>query len=397
MLAIKIWNYLKGYVIIRIKGLTLERLLNLALSKDIYLWNVNRINSTTIEATVSLEGLDALEEIVNKSGCKVELIKRVGLPYILDRLKHRKMFAFGLVIFASLMIFLSSLLWQIEIIGAEQIPKDQIIELLKENQIKAGRLKYQIDTNEVEGILLKNYDYLSFLDVQIRGVKLTVELKELDIDPERVDTSYPCNIIAKKKGVITRIVAKNGKAVVEKGKIVEENELLISGVMDSETSGNTYLVHAEGEVLAQTRYSHIVEVPIVKLDKVETGRVYKQHGIKINEKGIRFLSGEIPYENYIEEIEEKDIMNLKRLNIDLPFKIVNYIYREVDVKEIKQDIEFLKNSTKIEATKEINKQLSDSTEIISRNAIYTIDENVLRTKVTIETIEDIGKKQIISN
>ena len=45
MLAIKIWNYLKGYVIIRIKGLTLERLLNLALSKDIYLWNVNRINS----------------------------------------------------------------------------------------------------------------------------------------------------------------------------------------------------------------------------------------------------------------------------------------------------------------------------------------------------------------
>ena len=397
MLAIKIWNYLKGYVIIRIKGLTLERLLNLALSKDIYLWNVNRINTTTIEATVSLEGLDALEEIINKSGCRVEISQRVGLPYILDRLKHRKMFVFGIAVFISLILVLSNIVWQIEITGAEQTPTEEIIQLLKENEIKVGRFKSQIDIDEVEGIILKEYDYLSFLDIQISGVKMVIDLKELDIEPERVDTSYPCNIIARKKGVIVRIIAKNGEAVVERGQIVEENELLISGVMDSETSEDTYLVHSEGEVRAQVRYSHIIEVPIVKLDKVETGRVYKQRGLSINEKGIRFLSGEIPYENYVEEVVEKDIINLNWLDIDLPFKIVNYIYREVDVQEIKQDIDFLKNSTQLEATKEINKELSDTSEIISRNAIYTIDGNVLRTKVTIETIEDIGKKQIIQN
>ena len=397
MLAIKIWNYLKGYVIIRIKGLTLERLLNLALSKDIYLWDVNRINSTTIEATVSLEGLDALEEIITKSGCRVELVKKVGLPYILDRLKYRKMFVFGITVFICLMITLSNIIWEIEIIGAEQTPSKEIIELLKDNQIKVGKFKKQIDTSEVEGIILKNYDYLSFLDIQISGVKMTIDLKEVDIDPERVDTSYPCNIIARKKGLIVKIIAKNGKAIVEKGRIVEENEILISGLMDSETSDETYLVHAEGEVLAQTRYSHIVEVPIVKLDKVETGRVYKQKAISINEKGIRFLSGKIPYDNYEEEIIEKDIINLKWPNIDLPFKIVEYIYREVEVEEIKQDIDFLKTSTKLEATREINKELSDTSEIVSRNAIYTIDGNILRTKVSIETIENIGKVQIISN
>ena len=397
MLAIKIWNYLKGYVIIRIKGLTLERLLNLALSKDIYLWNVNRINATTIESTVSLEGLDALEEIITKSGCRVELVKKVGLPYVLDRLKYRKMFVFGITVFICLMITLSNIIWEIEIIGAEQTPSKEIIELLKDNQIKVGRFKKQIDTSEVEGIILKNYDYLSFLDIQISGVKMTIDLKEVDIDPERVDTSYPCNIIARKKGVIVKIIAKNGKAIVEKGRIVEENEILISGVMDSETSDDTYLVHAEGEVLAQTRYSHIVEVPIVKLDKVETGRVYKQKGVSFNEKGIRFLSGKIPYDNYEEEIIEKDIINPKWPNIDLPFKIVEYIYREVEIEEIKQDIDFLKTSTKLEATKEINKELSDTSEIVSRNAIYTIDGNILRTKVSIETIENIGKVQIISN
>ena len=393
MLAIKIWNYLKGYVIIRIKGLTLERLLNLALSKDIYLWNVNRINSTTIEATVSLVGMDALEEIINKSGCRVEIVKRVGFPFILSKLKYRKAFVVGLVVFMCLIIFLSRVLWDIEIIGTEQIPKDDIIELLNKNDIRIGKFKHQIDTDEVSRLIHKNYDYLSFLDIRINGVKLIVELKEIDIEPERVDTSYPCNIIAKRKGVIVKIVAENGNAVVEKGQIVEEDDLLISGVVNSEISNDTYLVHANGKVLAETRYSHILEVPIVKIDKVETGNIFNQWGISINDKGIRFLSGDVPYENYIEEIVEKSILNIEWF----PFKIVNYIYREVKIEEIKQDIEFLKTSTKLEATKEINKQLSDSSEIISRNAIYTIDGNILRTKVTVDTLEDIGKVQAINS
>lgn len=396
MLAIKIWNYIKGYVIIRIKGLTLERLLNLALSKDIYLWNVSRINSTTIEATVSLKGFTALDEIINKSGCRVDVLKRIGLPYILDRIKYRKAFVFGLIMFISFMVLLSNMVWDIQIIGTEQIPVDEIIQLLKENNIKTGTFKKKIDTDIAEKIILQNYDYLSFLDINIKGVKMLVELKELDVDPERVNTSYPCHIVAKKKGVIVKVIAKNGKATVEKGKVVEENDILISGVMDSETTGDTYLVHAEGKVLAQTRYSHIVESPINRLDKVETGNIYKQWGLSINNRGVR-LSGDIPYEDYIEEIQEKDLIKFKKLKLDIPFKIVNYIYREVNIKEVKQDIEFLKTSTKIEATKEINKQLSPTSEIISKNAIYTIDGNIIRTKVTIETIEDIGKVKIISD
>lgn len=397
MLAIKIWNYIRGYVIIRIRGLTLERLLNLALSKDIYLWNVNRLSSTRIEATVSLSGLEALEAIVNKSGCEIEIIGKTGLPFILNRLKYKKMFALGVAVFISLILFLSSLLWKIEIIGIEQIPKDKLVNLLKDNDIRVGIFKHRIDKKKVEKIILSEYDFLSFLDVQISGIKLIVDIKELDIEPDRVDKSYPCNLVAKKKGVIVKIVTKNGEAVVEKGQIVEENDILISGTMKSESSDERYLVHAEGEVLAQTRYSHIIELPIVKLEEVETGRVYKQRGLTINDKGVRFLSGNIPFENYTEEVIEKDIIDFKWLKLDFPVKFVTYLFREVEIKEIKQEIEYLKAYSKLEATKEINKQLSETCEIISRNEIYTIDENILRTQVTIETIEDIGRKQIISN
>ena len=302
------------------------------------------------------------------------------------------MFVAGLALFLCLMLFLSQIIWDIEIIGAEQTREDEIIKLLNNKDIKIGRLKHRINTDEAEGIILKNYDYLSFLDIRINGVNLIVELKEIDIEPRKVDTSYPCHIIAKRKGVIVKVVAKNGKALVEKGKIVEENDLLISGIIDSEISGETYLVHAEGEVMAQTRYSHIVELPIVKLEKKETGEIYRQWGISTENNGIRFLSRDIPFDNYIEELVEKNIFNLKWI----PFKIVSYIYREVEIEEIKQDLDFLKSSAELEAIREINKDLSETGEILSRNTIHTIDGNILRTKVNIDTVEDIGKVKIIN-
>lgn len=49
-------EFLKGYVIIKVEGLTLERFLNLAATRDIYLWDINRIGHTILEMKVTIEG-----------------------------------------------------------------------------------------------------------------------------------------------------------------------------------------------------------------------------------------------------------------------------------------------------------------------------------------------------
>lgn len=397
MLAIKIWNYLKGYVIIRIRGLSLERLLNLALANDIYLWNVNRISNTEIEAIVSIKGYKSLESIVSKVGCRIDITNRIGLPFTFEKLRKRKMLGFGAIIFVLLILTLSSIVWEIEIIGAEQIPVPEINNVLRANNINIGKFKTSIDTDNIEGILLSEFEHISFLDIRLTGVKLIVELREQDIPPEEVDKSYPAHLIAKKRGVVTKVIARKGTALVEKGKIVEKGDVLISGVMEGEHMENSYLVHAEGEVWAQTRYTSVIEEAIVKKDKIETGRIYRQRALKFGDKGIRFLSGDIPYDDYIEEIIEKDIINLKWPKIKIPIKIVNHKFIEVKSKEIKHDIDFLKQRTQLKAIEEINKQLSDDVEIISKDAIYTIEDNILRTQIIIDTIEDITKIQMISN
>ena len=397
MLAIKIWNFLRGYVIINVEGLTLERLLNLAASNNIYLWDVKRHSNIRIEMKTTLLGFKELKSIVKKVGCKIEIDQKKGLPFIFEKLKKRKMLAIGFLLFCTFIFLLSSTIFKIEIVGNKQTPKEEIFSFLETKDVKIGRNKYKLNKDEIKRNLLNEFDYFSFVTLKIKGTVLTIEIKEQDLAPERIDRSLPCNLVAKQKGVIVKIIAKNGKDLVEKGDVVEEGDILITGIIDNDYNDDIMLVHAEGEVLALTRYSSTVESYIVKKEERYTGRIYKQKGLKIKDKGIKFLKGDVPFENYKEEIIEKSIFKSKKYDINFPIKVVNYEYKELEIKEVKQNLDFLKKAAQVNAIKEINKILKTEGEIQSKNVIHQINDNLLITKVVIEVIEDIGKIELIED
>ncbi|MCF6466528.1 sporulation protein YqfD [Clostridium sp. Cult2] len=393
MEVIKAWNFLKGYVIIKVEGLTLERFLNLAATKDIYLWDINRVGYTVLEMKATIEGFKALKEIVKKVGCRVEIIEKKGLPFIMYRLKYRKMLAFGFVIFFGIIIFLSSLIWDIEIIGNEKVRTEDIMKILEKENIKNGIIKYKIDKDYTKHLLLNEFDTFSFLSIEIKGTKLIIEIKEQDLPPEKIDMDTPCNVVATKKGVIVKAIARNGKAVVRKGDVVKKGQILISGLISDEYSEEQIFVHADGEVLATTVYTYRIDEPIIKTIKEETGRVHERREIKFRQKGIQFTKGEIPYKEYIEEVRE---VKLIKIDIDLPIKMFIHQYKEVETKEIKQNMDFIKQSTYIKAVKELNKQLPKTAQIESKDVKYYIKDDILSTYVIMEVVEDIGEKIIIN-
>lgn len=285
MLAIKLWNYLKGYVIIRVEGLTLEKFLNLASNNDIYLWDVKRIDYTLLEMKVTTGGFKALKNIVNKVGCRIYLMDKIGFPFFISKLKARKMLGIGFLLFLALIFFLSSFIWSIEIIGNEKIKSEKFLNVLEKENVKSGIMKSKIDENEVKNVILKDIEGLSFANVEIRGTKLIVEVKEQDLPPDTIDKDSPCHIVAKKKGIVEKIVAKNGKRVVNEGDIVKKGQILISGLIENEENieakedqeeqeaQKNLFVHSEGEVLAITRYSHQIEEPLIKTIEEETGNI----------------------------------------------------------------------------------------------------------------------------
>lgn len=390
--TIKTWNFFRGYVIIRVEGLTLERFLNLAASNDIYLWDINRVDYTVLEMKVTIRGFKELKEIIKKVGCRVELIDKKGLPFILYSFRQRKMLGFGFIIFFALIFYLSSLIWHVEIVGNETVKTEDILEVLERENIKKGIIKYRIDEEYVEYMLLKEFDIFSYLSVNIEGTKMTIEVKERDLPPEVIDENIPCNIVATKKGVIEKVIARNGRSVVKKGDVVEKGQVLITGIITDEYSEIEMYVHAEGEVLAKTLYSYKVEEPIEKTVKVETGEVYERRELKFGDRVIQFAKGDIPFADYIEEVKEVKLFNL---DFQLPIKILVHEYKEVETKKVKQDVELIKEANHIKAVKELNKQLPTDAKIQSKDVKHYVKDNVVTTYVVVEVLEDIGEKRIL--
>ena len=115
MLLIKLWNYLTGYVIIKIVGEYGERLLNQAALKNIYLWDIKRADNDELTARINVRDFFRLARLAKKTRCRIYVLKRVGFIFIFSKLKKRKAFLLGALLFIGAVYLMSSFIWSMEI------------------------------------------------------------------------------------------------------------------------------------------------------------------------------------------------------------------------------------------------------------------------------------------
>lgn len=389
MLVIRLWNYLRGYVIIKIEGLTLEKFINLTIAKGIYLWDIERIDYTVLHAKIGIKAFKEVRDVVKKIGCRVNIIQKKGFPFFVHKLKYRKMLALGLIICLGVLFFLTSLIWSIDVVGEEDISKQLILSNLHKIGIYVGVNKSNVDEELVKKTLLKEVGSISYAKAEIKGTKLIIEVKKREIAPEKVEKNIPCNIVSKNKSVIEKIVAKNGKALVEKGDIVDEGQILITGTIEDERFDEPLLVHSDGIVLGRTNYMKIIEEPLIKTIKEETGRDYKAREFIIGKKTISLKDKEIPFKNYNEVIDNKSIINSNKFKLG----VIIYNYKEVRLKKVTQNVDKLKEVNSLKGIEVLIKEIPEGSKIVSKNVEHSFKNNKLITKITIEVIENIGVKQ----
>ena len=90
MIFLKAWNYFLGYVVISVNGLSLEKFINLCVSRGIKLWGIRRISYTSLTAKIGIRDFKSLPPIVRRVGCRVKIIDKRGFPFGI-RFRHRKM------------------------------------------------------------------------------------------------------------------------------------------------------------------------------------------------------------------------------------------------------------------------------------------------------------------
>jgi len=392
LLVVKIWNFLRGFVYIKVEGLSLEKFINYAISRGVYLWDVNRIDYTTLEAKVGLEGYKELRHIVKKAGCRVKIHEKIGYPFFMHKIRGRKMFSIGFIISFLLIIMGSSFIWTVEIVGNDKMATSKIENYLVQKNLHPGVYKYNINLTDIENSMMIELEDLAWVGIHIKGTKAIVDIVEKVIPPQRVPLDEPCDIIAVKNGIVEKVIAKNGDALVVKGSIVKEGEALITGLLMRENMPIRY-VHALGEVYGRTFYEEKDEMSLIKNEKIETGNRYKRRILKIGNSQIALSFGEIPYTSVIMKKRNKTIPGWR--NIRIPVEIIIEEYFEVIEKSSSIERSVAKKALKDKIMVKLINKIPVNAKIIDQNLKFYDEEDKIRVELTIEALEQIGAQRRI--
>ena len=110
----RILRLIFGYLVIRIRGSAKERFLNLCIAKGMEGFSAS-CEEDSIVATIRLKDFYQLRPFVRKTKVKVVILKRIGLPFLIPKLKKRPFFILGALLALIVWIFMGSFLGKIEI------------------------------------------------------------------------------------------------------------------------------------------------------------------------------------------------------------------------------------------------------------------------------------------
>lgn len=387
-----IFNYLSGFVNITVEGFFVERFINNCINNKIFLWSIKRSNSTLLTTNVSIREFKKICTIARKTKCKVNINSKKGLPIILHRYRKRKLLLFLLIPIIFIILITSTYIWNIEINGLENIEKNGLLVQLKEEGIDIGKRKNSIDTKKViSNIRLKRED-ISWMSIDMKGTNIIVTIVEAEKKPEIINENEYCNIIAKEKGIITKITADTGTLVAKVGDIVEKGDVLIGGYMEGKYTGIRYL-HAKGNVEARVWYTKKAESGFAREIIEGTGATQNRYSINFNNFKINLYKSLPNFENYdtISEINKIRIFD----NFYLPIEINKVTY----VEQKKMDVTYGKEELKEILIEELEKQFAEENinnlNVINKVVNFYEKENSIEIEMTYEVQTNIAIEEKI--
>ncbi len=362
-----VWNYLKGYVIIKASGLSAGKFINMTSYYGINLWDIKN-DGKAYYIKADIKDADELKEISRKSGCRTEVIKYKGLPVLIRKIKKRKAYALGAFIFAALLYFLSGFVWTVKVEGNYRVPAEDIKQFCRQNGIYPGALKKNIEQADAAELIIANFKDISWASVSVRGTEAVISVAETIPEVKIIDNSYACDIISDMDGIIENITVISGTPLVRAGDVVKKGDVLVSGRLEikdgEEVKGEKY-VKAEAYIRAQTVHKLILKVNLNQKIKQYTGRSTKKAEIWLLGKKIE-IGFDTGYNNYDKELFSD--FSLKIGDYKAPFSIKVYSINEYET--------VTKRITENQAEKKARDYLEAEEEELFGIESYVTDEKI---------------------
>ena len=379
-----------GYVRIEVEGYYIERFINICTNNKILIWNLKREKGVKLYLNIGINDFKKLGIIARKTNCKVKILRKRGIPFLLNRYKKRKIFAIFLILILVGIIIGSKYVWNVDISVKDNFKLENIEDDIKSLGIERGIKKDTIDTSKVINELRLKRDDIAWVGIDIEGTSVKVNIVKADKAPEIISNDDYSNIVATKSGVIKKIVAQNGTAMVKEGDMVQKGDVLIAGVMEGKYTDTRY-VHSLGEVEAVVSYSKSKEVKFKQQKMKDTGKEENKYEIKFNNKTLKLYKNISKFTNYSSTINEKQLKFFGNFYLPIYLTVINNKEQEREEKNYTLDeaIEIGKS----DIVPELEDKIKEKEKIANKKIDLEEHEDGVIVTVIYEVVENIGENR----
>ncbi|HJA93906.1 MAG TPA: sporulation protein YqfD [Candidatus Eisenbergiella merdipullorum] len=378
------FRYLQGYLKIRVWGYSPERFMNLCSNRGILLWDITRREEDYL-MYISLSGFFRLRPVVRKTGTRVLVLERCGLPFLLRRMQKRKVFVMGFPACLAFLLIMSRFIWAIDLEGNRAVTDDMLMDFLAENGVEYGTARNRIDMEQLEENLRETFDEITWASVTIDGTRLTVNIRENDLvmteeEKEEVLEEYPASdLLATQDGTVISILTRQGVPQVTAGMEVKKGDILVSGAVpvfaDDGSIKEYQFCHADADVVIAYELSFEEELALNYEYKNYTGREKKDFFLSFGGRRFVFRLGGCRFLKYDTVTDARQLKVLGQ--IYLPF------FYGFEVKREYFEVEAVYQKEKAEEI--LEERLEKKIE-----GLYDLGVQIKQKNVTINTVDGLA-------
>lgn len=248
-------RFVRGFLVIRLGGDYMERFFNMCRMHGIDLWDIKRENDICMCEAYASDFLK-MPPLLRKTGTKVHVVKKKGLPFYFPFFKKRIIFFAGIALCLAMLNYVTGYVWAIEYVGNLQVSDDELSNFLARENIHYGMKKGSINCDEKEKRLRETFQNVTWTSIYFEGTKLCIEIKENEkSEPVAIETKGT-DIVANEAGTVTSIVTRNGVPKVKAGDAVEVGQILVGGGVpvydESQTVVNYQIYDADADIYIRT-------------------------------------------------------------------------------------------------------------------------------------------------
>lgn len=381
-------NRLRGQVRIRAECAFPERVLNLCGAQDLAFWDLEWESPTAFTCRLSRRDWKRLREAGRNLDCTFDLVGLEGAPYFLLRFRHRQALLIGLV-GCALGLFLGSFfIWDFQVEGNETVPTERILRALEKNGVGLGTFGLSLDGENIRNHVLLDVPELSWIAVNVSGCRAEVQVRERTVPPAMVDRREPCNLVARRAGLVKKVQTIGGVACVVPGSAVTEGQILISGVEDTGTVGARVLAGL-GKVEARTWYGLTAAMPLTALEKQYTGKEKTGVSLIFGSRRIKFFTNSSIDGAEYDKITSRHPLNL--LGVPLPVTVVVEKWRFYEAVPRVQSAAEAEKAAEAILTAQLREMVEPYGEVKSTLCSTRQKGDALIVTLSAECLEEIGE------